>query len=127
MIWALLAWYFFGGGAGSGAILTSADVDNLEERTAIVIEDDTRRQSAARELKALKKDVKAFEKAFSKSGKQLNKAYKTHEGGREDALAVLDDLNTVWAATQDRALDARFALRDELTKEEWMALFKDSQ
>lgn len=127
MIWALLAWYFFGGGVGSGAILTSSDVDDLRERVAIVIEDETRRQAAAQKLKELKKDVRAFEKAFAKSGKKLNKLYKDHEGDREEALAILDDLNSDWAAGQERALDARFGLRNELTKEEWSALFGNGQ
>lgn len=127
MIWALLAWYFFGGGVGSGAILTSSGVDDLSEQVAIVVEAETRRESATRTLKSLKKDVKAFEKTFARSGKKLNKLYKDHEGDREEALAILDDLNSEWATGQERALDARFALRDELSEEEWSELFGNGQ
>ena len=46
MIMALLAWYFLGGAVTGGAILTSADVAELQDRVAIVVEDDARSQRA---------------------------------------------------------------------------------
>jgi hypothetical protein len=42
-------------------------------------------------------------------------------------LALLGDLNAEWAAGQERALNARFALRDVLTEEEWSAFFGNGQ
>jgi hypothetical protein len=127
MIMMLLAWYFLGGGAGSAMMLTSPGVDALGERAAIVVEDETRRRAAVQTLKALKKDIKAFEKAYSASGKELGKLYRNHDGGREEALFILDGLNADWAAGQERALDARFALRNELTEKEWAALFGNAE
>jgi len=128
MIWALLAWYFFGsGGVGSGAILTSSGVDELGNKVAIVVEDDTRRQSATRTLRDLKKDAKAFEKSFRKSGRQLNKLYEEHADNRQEALVILNDLNSEWEAAQGRALDARFALREQMSEKEWSALFGEGQ
>jgi hypothetical protein len=126
MIWALLAWYFFGGGgAGSGAILTSSGVDDISDQVAIVVEDETRRQSAKQTLKGLKKELKTFEKSFTKSGRKLNKLYKDHADNREEALAILAELNSEWKAGQENALDARFALRDTMTEDEWAAVFGD--
>lgn len=127
MIWALLAMYFFGGGVGSGAVMTSAGVDDLTDRVAIVVEDEARRENAAATLKDLKKDVRAFEKVFAKTGKQLSKQYKDHAVGRDAALVVLDQLNAEWANGQQQALDARFALRETLTESEWRALFADDR
>lgn len=124
MIWALLAWYFFGGGgAVSGAILTSSGVDNISEQVAIVVEDDTRRQSAQQTIKGLKKELKAFEKSFAKSGRKLSKLYEDHADNREEALAILAELNSEWKAGQESALDTRFALRDTMTEDEWAAVF----
>lgn len=125
MVLFLLTWYFLGGGTGSAMVLTSSGVDGLAERTAVIVEDETRRKAAVRTLKGLEKDVRAFEKAYTASGKQLNKLYRDHDGGREEALFLLDALNAQWAEGQKRALDARFALRKQLTEEEWSALFGD--
>jgi hypothetical protein len=123
MIMLLLAWYFLGGGVASGMILTSPGVDALAQRAATVVADETRRQAAVQTLEILQKDIKAFEKAYAASGKALGKLYRNHGGGGHEALFILDDLNTAWAAGQQRALDARFALRNELTEDEWAALF----
>jgi len=124
MIWALLAWFVLGGpGAGSGAILTSSGVEDLRDRVAVVVDDEARRRSAAATLGGLKKDVRAFERVYASSGRKLNDLYSDHETGRAAALAILDGLNSEWAEGQQRALDARFALRDGLTEAEWSALF----
>ncbi|MEJ2274438.1 MAG: hypothetical protein P8Y01_07670 [Woeseiaceae bacterium] len=126
MIVLLLAWYFLGGGVASGMILTSPAVDDLAKRAATLVEDETRRQAAVQALEILEKDIKAFEKAYAASGKALGKLYRNHGGGRDEALFILNDLNANWADGQRRALDARFTLRDQLTEEEWSALFGNS-
>lgn len=124
MIWALLAWYFFGGGgAASGAIITSSGVDALSEQVEVVVEDDTRRQQASLVLRELRKEVKAFERSVEKSGSRLDKLYEDHTDNRQEALNILGELNSEWKVAQDRALDARFALRDNVTQDEWSELF----
>jgi hypothetical protein len=124
MIWALLALYFFGGGGmGSGAILTSSAVGDLTQQVETLIEDKTRRKAAARTLKNLKRDVKSFEKAFSKSGRELDKLYLDHANHEDAALELLEALDAEWARGQRRAIDARFELRDMLTEEEWSIVF----
>ena len=128
MIWAFLAWYFFGGAGGvSGAILTSSGVDELRDQIPIVVEDESRRKSASRTLVDLKKEVEAFEKSFGRSGRKLNKLYVDHADNREEAYLILDNLNSQWEAAQGRALDLRFELRDEMTETEWSALFGNGE
>jgi len=125
MIWALLAAYFLGGGVGgvSGGMLTPASVKQLSARTEEVIVDSARAEAAQQTLAELRKEVKAFQKTFSKSGKQLNKSYKDHADGGNQALLILDELNSGWEVSQQRAIDLRFELRDSMTEEEWAALF----
>jgi len=125
MIWALLAAYFLGGGIGgvSGSILTSASVKQLSERTEEVIADPARAEAAQQTLAELRQEVKAFQKMFSKSGRQLNKSYKDHAADVNQTLAALEELNSGWDAAQQRAIELRFALRDSMTEEEWAALF----
>ena len=125
MIWALLAAYFLGGGVGgvSGGMLTPASVKQLSARTEEVIVDSDRAEAAQQTLTELRKEVKAFQKTFSKSGRQLNKSYKDHADGGDHALLILDELNSDWMVSQQRAIDLRFELRGSMTEEEWIALF----
>jgi len=123
MIWVLLSMYFLSGGADSGSMLTSAGVKQLSSRTELVIEDQGRAEAAQQTLAKLRKEVKAFEKVFSESGKQLSISYKEHAADADQALAVLEDLNSAWKYSQQRALDLRFELKESMTEEEWSALF----
>lgn len=125
MIWALLAAYFLGGGVGgvSGSMLTPAAVTQFSKQAELVVVDPARAEAAQRTLVELGKEVKAFEKKFAKSGKQLTRSYRDHTADRDQALALLEDLNSAWETSQQRALDLRFELRDSLTEEEWAALF----
>lgn len=123
MIWALLAAYFLGGGGISGSMLTSAGVKQLSKQTETVVVEPARAESAQQTLKILRKEVKTFEKRFTKSGKQLTKSYKNHTADPDQAIALLDELNSGWEVSQQRALDLRFELRDSLTEEEWAAMF----
>jgi len=122
MIWALLAAYFLGGGGVSGGILTPASVKQLSAQTTEVIVDSARAEAAQQTLSELRKEVKAFQKTFTKSGKQLNKSYKDHADGGDDALDILQELNTNWEQAQQRAIDLRFELRESMTEEEWDVL-----
>jgi len=123
MIMAMLVMYFLGGSVGSGAILTSAGVAELQKQVLVVMDDEARAKRASAILEELRKEVTTFEKAFAKSGRQLNKLYKDHRDNGQAALDILDDLNATWESGQERALDARFALRDELSQDEWDKLF----
>ena len=125
MIMALLAAYFLSGGLGgaSGGMLTTAAVKQMSEQAESTIVDPVRAEATQQVFAELRKEVKGFEKTFAGSGKQLTKSYRDHTANADQALALLEDLNADWAASQQRALDLRFALRDQMTEEEWAALF----
>jgi hypothetical protein len=123
MLWVLLAMYLFGGGVGSGGMLTSAGVKQLSARTEVVIEDPDRAEAAQQTLAKLRKEAKAFEKIYSRSGKQLKKSYKDHDASVGQELVILEDLNSSWKFSQQRALDLRFELKESMTEDEWAALF----
>jgi hypothetical protein len=123
MIWALLAMFLLGGGGGvSGGLLTSAGLKQMIARTEVVIEDPGRAEAAQETLVKLRKEVKAFEKIFSKSGKQLIKSYKDHASSIDQERVIQEELNSNWKLAQQRALDLRFELKESMTEEEWAAL-----
>jgi hypothetical protein len=94
MIWALLAMYLLGGGGGSGGMLTTAGVKQLSARAEVVIEDPGREEAAQETLAKLREEVKAFEKLFSKSGKQLIKPYKDHAFDVDQTRVIHENLNS---------------------------------
>ena len=95
----------------------------MSEHAETAIDDPARVEAAQQTFRELKKEVKAFEDAFSRSGKQLTKSYKDHAADKEQALAILDNLNSEWELMQLRAIDLRFELRNDVTEEEWSELF----
>ena len=95
----------------------------MSDRVAIVVEDPARAEAAQSILVDLRKDVVAFDKKFSASGKVVRRSYRDHAADRAEIEAVLDQLNRDWERGQERVLDLRFELRDELTREEWAALY----
>jgi hypothetical protein len=118
-------WYFFGGGAGGidAGALTPATVKELSDRIEIVVEDPSRAEAAQATLDDLKTEVTAFGKKFTASGRAISRSYRDHAAGRAEIEAILDELNRDWERGQERALDLRFELQDQLTREEWAALY----
>ena len=125
MFWAFMYWYFFGGGAGAidAGALTPAAVEQLSDRVAVVVEDPMRAEAAQSTLADLQSEVAAFGKKFTASGRAISRSYRDHAAGRAEIEAVLDQLNRDWEEGQARVLDLRFELREQLTREEWAALY----
>jgi hypothetical protein len=118
-------WYFIGGGAAgiSAGALTPATVGELSDRVAIVVEDRARAEAAQSTLAELKRETAAFEKEFAVSGKAIKRSYGDHAADRAEIEAVFEQLNRDWERGQERVLDLRFELREQLTREEWAALY----
>ena len=125
MFWAFMYWYFFGGGSGAieAGALTVETVRELSDRVEIVVEDPGRAEAAQSALGELAEEVATFEKAFAASGKEVTQSYRDHDADRAEIEAVLEQLNRDWQSGQERMLDLRFELRDQLTREERDALY----
>jgi len=128
MIWAMLAAYFLGGGMGGvhGSLLTSTMVKELSLLAETVIVEPERAGTVKSTFEALRNEIRRYERKFARSGRQLNRSYKDHEADREQVLSILSDLNNDWETMQNRAIELRFELRDQMTEEEWKKLFPDS-
>lgn len=121
MIWALLAIYLLGGGPG-GSVLTPDAIKDMSKRADDVIVDPARADAAVENFAALRDEVKAFNKKYSKSGKALEKLYKDHDVEAEEMLLVINDLNVEWDAAQKRAIELRIELKESMTADEWSAI-----
>ncbi len=120
-------WYFFGGGTGAinAGALTPAAVEQLSNRVEIVIEDPGRAEAAQLTLGEVREVVESFEKDFDATSKAVARSYRDHADDRAEIEAVLDQLNRDWERGQERVLDLRFELREQLTREEWAALYSE--
>lgn len=128
MIWAILATYFLGGGLGgvNGSLLTSAMVKELSHKAETVIIEDDRAGTAQTIFKELRNEIRGYERKFARSGRQINRSYKDYEADKEKTLSILRDLNSDWETMQQRVIELRFELREQMTEQEWNELFYDS-
>ena len=53
----------------------------------------------------------------------MDKSYTDHADGGDQALLILDELNSGWQVSQQRAIDLRFEFRDSMTEGEWAEMF----
>ena len=123
MLWALLAFYLFGGGGLAGGILSPAVVDQISEQVEVIVTDSVRSEAARQTLGELKDEVKNFDKRLAKAAKELRKQYKDHGADVTRMLAVVDEFDADWQTAQMRAIELRFVLKASLTAEEWAVLF----
>jgi len=108
------------GGSSSFVFDYIADTrDNIK----IVVPKGERQKAALGTLKTMKKSERAYRKHLRKAGKELYKALDLPDD-------VESELHGVWtnhfAEVQRRnheMLDLRFELREQLTREEWGAIF----
>ncbi|MDO6442285.1 MULTISPECIES: hypothetical protein [unclassified Marinobacter] len=122
MLVAILVAFFLGGPSASAAILTHDMIKSFETFAQQVITDPDRAEAVRQELKALNSELKQFDKVFAKSGRELSKLYKNYDTETASMQAQLDSMNADWESAQSRALDHRFAIRNQMTKEEWDAV-----
>ena len=121
MLIALMTILFLGGGGGSAVLAYIADsTDAVKE----VVQDDDRREEALETMASLKDLGKQQSKARQDVLKQMKTVLAEHE-------TPTDSIDDLWSGyyqrvreINDAALDHRFALRDQLTRDEWERVFQ---
>jgi len=110
-------------GGGSSAVLSF--VADTQDSVKTVLPKGERQQAALGTLKGMKKRTNAHQKHLKKAGKNLIKALEGSDPGEPE-------IEELWAAHfaeiegfNDDLLDLRFELRDQLTREEWNAIFSN--
>ena len=128
MLWALLFGLLF----ASASLSVSPDLSAPDElqrsgrRIVAAIDDPERKSIADGKVKSIVSEAKSFSKRYQRSAKALNKQYRDHAAGYDEAYVVLDELNAEWEAAQQRMLDLQFALREKMTEDEWLAVYGNS-
>jgi hypothetical protein len=123
MLIALMTILFLGGG-GSSAVMTyiAEYTDTIKE----ILEDDDRRDTALETMAAFKNLGKQQSKARADVVKQMEKALKDTDRSPEAVNELWSDYYQQVRDINDAAVDHRFELREQLTREEWEQVFNPS-
>jgi len=112
-----------GGGYSEGSLLTVAEVDSIIERIETVVSDPSRASMAKQSMTNLKDEIDTFNKKFENSDSQMKQLYISHDAEAAQMHAQFGKLNHQWHASQQKAIDLRFKLKESITEAEWDSLF----
>lgn len=120
MLIAIMTILFLG---GSGVFGPIAFVDEAIDNARIAISDDDHRKATVAELKAINKRSKEYMKTVKGLGKDLNSYFSEHEVANEEIEAAWTSIFELNDEYSRDIIEMRFELRDQLSREEWQALF----
>jgi len=120
MLIALMTIYFFGGGGVFGPV---AFIDEALDNVDTAIVDDDQSKAVTTALKSMNKRSNKYTKAVKGPRKELNSAFGTHEATPEQIEAIWKNIFELNAEYSKDFVELRFELRDQLSRDEWEALF----
>src|SRR5262249_38550911 len=98
-------------------------LDRVADRVDEAVKDGSRQKAALAVIDAMREiREETLGKAEEFAGR-LSKANAAHDAPRADIESVLTELDAARAVSWQKQLDARFKLRESLTREEWQAVF----
>jgi hypothetical protein len=121
----LLGWLFLGHGHGAGHLWFFGDRTPHEMRAEVdrIVPDKEMRNTTNYNLSLIETEYKNLESQRSSLEKEVLAGLERHDAPKEELQAIerrADELNA--SATQ-KMLDVRFVMREELSDEQWRALF----
>jgi hypothetical protein len=113
----------FLGGSSTGLLDYIAETrDNVKA----VMAKDERRTEALATLKAMKKITNARNKQVKRASRELSKAFAGADSSDEAIDAIWSGYFATVKQHDHELLDLRYELREQLTREEWEAVFSES-
>ena len=122
MLIALLTILFLGASSSGLLDYIAESRDNVK---AVMVKDD-RRDAALDTLKAMKKITKGRNKDVKRVSKELRKAFAGADTSDEQLEAIWNRYFVAVNQYDHEIVDLRFELKDQLTREEWEAVFPGS-
>ena len=122
LIATITALIFIFGGGGLEFYLT-----NIKKPVKEHVQEKERREVILDESKALQKDLKAFRKDIEEHLDDLIEVHSAYTSVPADYDAAGDQLLADQEKVSARTLDARDNMKEQMTREEWDAVFKASE
>ena len=120
MLVALFTIFFLGGGSPFGPMLF---IDDAMKNTKTVIVDKDQQKEVKASLKAIKKRAKQYNSDVKKNLKALTAEDNAHEVSPEAIEAFWTEVFELNDQFSQDFLEMRFALRDQVSREEWAGIF----
>ena len=116
-----------GGGLAAGVVLTGKPVSELKKESLAMVQDRGRRENIEGVFKRWDKDIEALYSKRDKNRKAIVELMQKRGATLSDFDRVYVESDAIEAQAFEAALDMRFALRQQLSPEEWRKLFAARQ
>ncbi len=122
MLVALLTIVFLGGGAGMDLFPKS-----VQKNVAAVVEDESTAEAVVAQMQYVNRVGAELSKTAAKSFRTWRKRDLDHDAGPELFQEAIDEADGERMRTTNRVLDGLFAMKDQMSRSEWEALFATSE
>lgn len=120
----LLGALFFGGStAVVGTLGTGHSIDELKSRFGRAVKEPDRARAVRELLDRWEKEGKEYFKVSAESHKAVIKMVHRHDATRADFEAVTSQIDARDARNIDRFLDFRASIKQQVSREDWQAVF----
>jgi hypothetical protein len=120
----LLGVLFLGGATlAAGVFGTGKSLGDVGKAVKKQVADENRRDAAREVISRWSSDVDGFLKQTGHRQKTMTKLMRRHDATRPELTAVISEQALASDEIDRRALDYRFALKEQLTREEWGRVF----
>ncbi|HWX68573.1 MAG TPA: hypothetical protein VNY25_02615 [Steroidobacteraceae bacterium] len=126
MLWALLAYYFFGGFGGATALGHFYN-DQAKSLIKAEVKDSRRRDNAQVFAEMVKKGVNTLLKETDQNGKKMKKLYQDYSSTPAQFDAVIQESLNEQRRTVSDIVQSRQALLRAVTQEEWNAIIVNAK
>ncbi len=100
--------------------------ERLEARMEEHVKDKARRKAAGKVFAEMRETREGLLKNFKGLTERLSKAHAGHTTPRADVEKILGEADAARTESWSKQIEARFKLRDTLTREEWAQVFPAS-
>ena len=122
MIWAFLGYLIYSAFSGSNEPM-SVILEKARERAVAVASTQAAASKVEEAFDALDITFGEAIGGFRAKEETLLDLLRQHDSSPNDIRSLLDDASILRAKTQRAVIDARFVLRDAMTREQWDAVF----
>ena len=98
-------------------------VDLLNTSIEQRITEPNRRKAISSDADDIEKALAHFSKKLEKAAKRMVKTNEDHDSNRPGFEKILDELNRERANAQQKILDLRFSIKNQMTRKEWQGAF----
>jgi len=113
--------------SGGGTFGPMVFIDEALDSAKVAIVEDDRRKEATATLKAMRKRSSEYTKATEKLAKDLGPDTDDRDVSDEDLDEFWDKMVKLNSDYSNDIVEMRFQLRDQLSREEWEAMFREQQ